>query len=339
MTGCITVRVRVVGVITAVVVLRATAVPGAAGAQGADADGTGALRSLRVALDNDLIAARGAGAPPDHDYTHGSRVAIAWAGAPRWVLRSLGGVRDCRSAASRRRGCAASALAISQAIYTPRRDAPHPVPGERPYAGWLSVAASAHQVGPGLVRSATVEAGVTGRLSLAKEVQGGVHSLLGNTPQLGWSHQLGSRPGVVLRYDEARRFERPVRAGTIGAMRVRWAGAAGTVATAFSAGADVSIGRGRTSWDPQDPEVERPPRLYAVVGYRQDVILRDAFVEGWRRGAGAARRQYVGRAEVGAGYRWRELSIEYRCVARGREYQAQPAPHSYGAVAVTARWF
>jgi lipid A 3-O-deacylase len=329
----------VAGLALAAVVIPTAAVARPAGAQAAGAEGTGATHSVRLALDNDLIAARGAGPPPDHDYTHGSRFAVAWAGAPGWVAGALGGAPQCRSPAARRRGCAASALAVAQSIYTPRRDAPDPVPGERPYAGWLSVAASAHRVDPGRVRSATLEVGVTGRPSLAEEVQGGVHRLLRNTPQLGWAHQLSTRPGVVVRYEEARRSERPLGARAAGAARVRWGAAVGTVVTALSAGAEVTVGRGSTGWDPQEPEVERPPRLYLVAGLRQDVVLRDAFIEGWRRGAGAARRQYVGQAELGAGYRWRALSLEYRCVARGREYRAQRTPHSYGVVAVTARWF
>jgi hypothetical protein len=40
----------------------------------AAAQEAGAARSIRVVVDNDLIAVRGAGAPPDYDYTHGTRI-------------------------------------------------------------------------------------------------------------------------------------------------------------------------------------------------------------------------------------------------------------------------
>src|SRR5918992_909470 len=48
----------------------------------ADAQTVDATRSLHLAFENDLIAVRGAGAPPDYDYTHGTRIGAAWAGAP-----------------------------------------------------------------------------------------------------------------------------------------------------------------------------------------------------------------------------------------------------------------
>lgn len=46
-----------------------------------------AARSERVTVENDLIGIRGAGAPPDYDYTHGTRIGVAWADAPAWLRR------------------------------------------------------------------------------------------------------------------------------------------------------------------------------------------------------------------------------------------------------------
>src|SRR5687767_2339612 len=67
-------------------------VPGIVGAQA-----PGATRSVAVTVDNDLIAVRGRGLPPDYDYTHGATVAISWAGAPKSVRKVLGGRRSCSS--------------------------------------------------------------------------------------------------------------------------------------------------------------------------------------------------------------------------------------------------
>ena len=123
---------------------------------------------MRLSIENDLIAVRGVGAPPDYDYTHGTRVAAAWAGAPAWVRRATGRRPACRDAAARQLGCVATALEVGQEIYTPRRDAPRPVPGERPYAGWLYASAAVRTVSPGRVRAAGIEVGVTGAPSLAR---------------------------------------------------------------------------------------------------------------------------------------------------------------------------
>jgi hypothetical protein len=67
----------------------------------------------------------------------------------------------------------------------------------------------------------------------------------------------------------------------------------------------------------------------------------DLFVDGntSRASVGAERRSLVGQAEVGFGVRRRSYSIEYRHVARGREYRAQPGAHTYGSLALTVHGF
>ncbi len=294
-----------------------------------------ATRALRLTVDNDLIALRGAGVPPDYDYTHGMRLAAAWDGAPRGLRRLARRPARCRSPGGRDRGCLVTAVEVGQEIYTPRRDAPTPVPGERPYAGWLYASAAARGVTPGHVRTLRATAGVTGAASLAEQVQDGVHRLLHNAPQLGWAHQLGTAPGVALSYDEAHR---------LGALRGYWGVTAGTVRVAASAGAELTVGLGaQRAWSPLEPEMERPRRAFVVVGYRQDWVGRDVLIEGRRSdraaGAGARRRPLVGQAELGAGYRWRSLSLEYRHAVRGREYDAQPGGHAVGSLRVTVHGY
>jgi len=39
------------------------------------------------------------------------------------------------------------------------------------------------------------------------------------------------------------------------------------------------------------------------------------------------------------GYQWRSLAVEYRHVARGREYRAQPHAHAYGTIAIVRHSF
>jgi len=304
----------------------------------ATAQSVGAARSVTLMLDNDLVAVRGAGAPPDYDYTHGAKVALSWAGAPRFVHRVLGraSTSNCRGLEARRAGCISAAVAVGQEIYTPRDDASQPVPGERPYAGWLYASATVRRVGPGRARSLGVELGVSGPPSLAEPVQNGAHRLLGNEAQLGWAHQLPTALGVTVHYGEGRRVERTLGQSSAAAVALRWGAAAGTVVTALSAGADATLGlRGDLPWSPADPGVERPARLYARAGVRQDAVLRNVFVEG-RPGSGRAeRRLFVAQADVGLGYRWRTLGLEYRHVVRSREYAAQPSAHAYGSITLT----
>ena len=304
------------------------------------AQSAGAARSVALVFDNDLIAVRGAGVPPDYDYTHGAMVAISWAGAPRFLRLTLGRESNCRLAEARRAGCIATAITIGQAIYTPRRDSVMPIPGERPYAGWLYASATARRVATGRARSLGVEVGVTGPPSLAEPVQDGVHRLLGNEAQLGWAHQLPTHVGFAVRYDEVRRVDR-MSGGTAGAMSFRWAAVAGTEIAALSAGADVTVGlHSDLPWTPREPEVERPSRLYLLAGYRQYAVLRNVFVEGRPGGSGRAElKSHVGQLGAGVGFRGRRVAVEYRHVARGREYTAQPGTHAYGSIALAIHGF
>jgi lipid A 3-O-deacylase len=196
------------------------------------------------------------------------------------------------------------------------------------------------RAGPGLARSLGMELGVSGPASLAEAVQNGAHRLLGNEEQLGWAHQLPTTLGVTVRYGEARRAERVLGRSAAAAGTLRWGAAAGTMTTALSAGAEATLGlRGELPWNPAEPEVERPTRLYALLGVRQDVVLRNVFVEGRAASGQAERRTFVGQAEAGVGYRRRRFGLEYRHVMRGREYSAQPSTHAYGSIALTLHGF
>ena len=66
--------------------------------------------ALQRWIDNDLIALRGAGAPSDYDYTHGTYLEYSWN---------------------------RSSVALAQTIYTPRHNDVSPVSGDRPYAAFL----------------------------------------------------------------------------------------------------------------------------------------------------------------------------------------------------------
>ena len=299
-----------------------------------------AAHSIVVTIDNDLIAIRGAGVPPDYDYTHGATVAISWAGAPESLRRALGRRHNCPGAEARHRGCIATALAVGQRIYTPRHDAAEPVAGERPYAGWLYAAAMVRVVARDYVRSLGAEVGVTGPPSLAEPVQNGVHRLLHNEAQRGWTHQLSAAPGFAVRYDEVRRSEWEVGRMGLAAIALRWGATAGTVVTGFAGGAEGTLGlRGDLPWSPSEPEVARPTRLSVLVAFRQDAILHNVFVEGRGASGRAEPRPFVGQAELGVRYRRRTVAFEYRHVVRGREYRAQPAAHRYGSVTVVVHGF
>lgn len=268
-----------------------------------------ARAQTEIVIDNDLFGVRGAdAAPPDYEYTHGT--AVSWDGdRGRWEA--------------------------GQRIYTPRHDAAEPLPGERPYAGWLYGAWERRTVSLRTRSTLRIEAGVTGPPSLAEPVQNGLHRLAGYRPQQGWAHQLGFEPGVVVAYG---REHRVLDAGSPGGTRLEvlpsWGVRAGTVRT----GADAGL-RARLGWGAGDAwtgsGAARGLSGWVEAGARQEAVLRDLFLDGntfGGRDTGVERRTWVAQGEAAFGIRYRRAELEYRFVLRGRAYDTQDEPHPYGSI-------
>lgn len=277
-----------------------------------------AVSAVSVRLDNDILALRGRGAPPDYDYTHGLDVRAELSRAPR----PLAFLQTC--GAGDALPCLRTRLHAGQEIYTPRRDAPTPVEGERPYAAWLYAGAEGVVEEPGRRRSLAVQVGIVGPAALGEPVQNGVHRLNGSEPQVGWAHQLGTEPGLLVRYRDERVVE--IGFGRLGAAQLRpaWTVVAGNVRTAAQAGAGARLG----SLDGRGP--------FLLLGASHEWVVRDLFLDGntFRGNSSARKLPLVAAGEAGAGYGFGRWGVEYRFVVRGRQYQAQPRPHAYGSLGV-----
>jgi hypothetical protein len=258
---------------------------------------------------------RGRGAPADYDYTQGLVLGVELDWAPRWVPRAAR-LSACDASGTEAR--LRTRFEAGQRIYTPRQDAPTPIPGERPYAAWLYAGGGVARESAGGVRSLEVEIGVTGPPAMGEPVQNGVHRLTGSERQEGWAHQTGFEPGILLRIRETRRWGG-------GAARIEPAAGMelGNVRTAASAGASAVLGRGTGP--------------YARLGARQEWVVRDIFLDGNTLGSRSSARKlpFVSEGAAAAGFRGRKWSAEYRFVARSREYRAQPGGHAYGSLVLT----
>jgi lipid A 3-O-deacylase len=259
-----------------------------------------AVEEVTVRFDNDILALRGTGPPPDHDYSHGLHVSLGFCSADgaRW------------------------AAGIGQRIYTPRIDGPEPVAGERPYAAWLFASAAREHLGPVRRRSVAVELGVTGPAALGEPVQNGFHRLMGSTRQEGWRNQLGFEPGISVRYDDvARRRVDPV------VLEYGWGATAGNVRTGAHLGAAAELARASGQG------------AFAASSVQQAWVARDLFLDGNTFGddSPVEKLPFVRRAEVAAGYRAHRWAVEYRFTSRSREYRTQPDGHAFGSLTFTAR--
>lgn len=273
---------------------------------------------VQIAVDNDLLGLRGADdPPPDYEYTHG--LSVSW---------------DARGADAAGRG---ARWEVGQRIYTPRRDAAQPIPGERPYAGWLYGAWERVTASERTRTRLRVEAGITGPPSLAEPVQSAFHRIAGYQKQLGWAHQLGFEPGIIL---SCGRESRIVPFDGDGRTRLEvlpsWTVRAGNVRTGAEAAVRARLGLGAgDAWT--GAGAARGVSGWMEAGARQEAVLRDLFIDGNTfadRDPGLDRRTWVAQGEAAFGIRYRRTELEYRFVLRGREYQTQTEPHPYGSIRI-----
>jgi lipid A 3-O-deacylase len=281
---------------------------------------------VRLVLENDLFSPHPLGKKaPDFEYTAGTRLSWASAHTAWWAARldRALGARDTAGGLPRLR----TRWEVGQEIYTPRIDAVEPLPGERPYAGWLYGAVTASAARPGRTRSLTLQLGVTGPPSLAEPVQDEIHKIGGFRPPLGWGHQLAFEPGVVLRYGEAWTAARDL-GGASAEIGPEWEAALGNVLTAARAGLRARIGTAalRRGGD----------GVFVAGGVREEWVGRNLFLDGntFRGGPRVEKLAFVPQAEVGVGVRLGWLGLGYRAIYRGREYRTQATAHPWGSISL-----
>ena len=307
-------------------------------AQRATNDPAAFATGVALQFDNDFLAVRGGGPPPDYDYTHGSRLGITWPGA-NGLGRHLG-VPDCRSTRSETTACVLTGVAIAQEIYTPRHNTSEPVPGDRPYAAYSYASMRMMVLGPRTLATIAVNAGVTGPPALGEEVQNGIHRVLHNARELGWSHQVPAQFGATLDVDYTHVLL--TRSGAAGApapsrfVATILGSSIGNIQRNLRFGgiAYWSFGHAFTPVA-SEPLVRHPGRFFVAtrVGYR--LLRHDEFIEGGGGSPGAELRHGVDEVNASAGWRARSVALEYRYTSRGREYRAQPGRHAYGSLVAT----
>lgn len=311
--------------------LLALAAPAAAAAQSP-------VRAVEVAADNDVFNFWAPVPRPDHDYTHGMRVVVDADAAPLWGRYAGPGLRPCTRAEPAGRRCLATRVEVGQKIYTPRRDGPVPVPGERPYAGWLYAAGTARVLSHLSERTVGVELGVTGPPSLAETVQTGFHEAAGLWQPEGWGGQLAFEPAVAVRAGGARLLAEERAGGVrVATLAPRWGAAVGNLLTGATAGVEAQLGYGVPH--PWAGPARGDPRVavFATGAVRGEWVARNLFLDGntFRDGPRVDRLPLVGEMEVGAGVRAGGVAVAFRVVTRGREYDSEPDAHRYSTISVT----
>jgi lipid A 3-O-deacylase len=278
----------------------------------------------------------------DDNYTQGLSVTMGLAHPWAWFARLLSAAPMCPQAgASETDWCAVQRITVGQEIYTPTRDPLNPVPGDRPYAGWLYGAMTTSVISSTRWRGLSASVGVIGPPSLAAWTQNTFHAVTGlGPPILGWRHQLAFEPGVILSYGERYLVvDSRLPHGLSFELAPDWEASLGNVRTATRVGVRARIGlRRATPWGGE----ASPFDLYLVAGAHEDWVLRNLFIDGSTFSSSEHARSlpWTSQTDIGPGARLFGYTIEVRLSTQAREYRGGPAGRLVGSVIIghTAAW-
>ncbi len=285
--------------------------------------------AARLTLDNDHFDFwLKPGDRPDFGYTHGTEIAVSLPRARRGRERLVPGWLHGSGAAGGER---ALEFRLRQDIYSPWT-----YPPDRPYAGWLEVAAGVSRSGARGRGEFLLHAGVTGQPSLASAVQREMHRRFNHGYQPDWSGQLPFEPGFGASLAATRRIAAGGPPGGPGAaLDVSARARLATHAVDLRVALPVSAGFGMPA--PGSPSVTRGLRLYVKAHPKLDLVARDEFLDGplFRDHPAPGAKRAVVESEVLAGTGWGAFAVEWAVKRRSREFAGQPKPHTYATLSAT----
>ena len=304
---------------------------------------------ITLQFENDFF-----GGGTDRHFTHGTRIECLTRPL-RWITdaadklpwfsseKALGSSEDALKGRA--------SFSIGQSIYTPEKTAAtRLIPEDRPYAGWL-------YLGFGLVANQgshrydklELEIGMVGPYPFAEDVQTYWHSLLGIGVPKGWDNQLNNEPGVVLYYEQARRF---FRRDTLFDLKLdavpHFGGSLGNVYTYAAAGLTLRLGS-RLDDDFGPPRI-RPslpgssyfhPRggfsWYLFAGVEGRTVLRNIFLDGntFSESHSVDKKLFVGDLQAGVTAQWNRFRLTYNQIFRTKEFEGQQSGDIFGALSLS----
>jgi len=251
------------------------------------------------------------------------------------------------------------AFSVGQMMYTPRdMVSTELVVDDRPYAGWLYGSAAFHSKNYRVLDTFEIQAGLTGKWSLAEQAQDLVHKLRNIPRANGWDNQIKTEPGIVLFYDRKFRliprinFSRRWKADAI----VHWGGALGNVATYLNGGIELRAGwnlptdfgtalirpGGDTNAPADTMDVRYSDELRAYSAHvflatTGRMVLRDIFLDGntFNDSHSVDKNVIVGDIIVGASIVYRKYKFSYAHVFRSNEFRRQPGGLGFGSISLS----
>jgi hypothetical protein len=240
-------------------------------------------------------------------------------------------------------------LGFGQSMFTPvdirRRD---PDPRDRPYAGYLYGEISLDRRTQTTLDRFSLQVGVVGPSSLARQAQEVVHTVLGDREARGWRYQLRDEPVFNLNYDRIWRL--PVAAlpgglamDTLPSITL----AAGTVQTYAGIGGRIRVGQGlerdfgapriRPTIADTSAAVGEGFGWYLFAGAGGRAVARDIFLDGntYRNSRSVDHRPFVGDLELGGAVFWQNVRLSYTQNFRSKEFVGQKKEFVFGALSLS----
>jgi lipid A 3-O-deacylase len=242
---------------------------------------------------------------------------------------------------------------LSQSLFTPRdTQSFNPPPNDRPYAAILALTGQLIHDTDTARSVLSITAGAIGPIAQGKEVQNGFHSIIGDNPNNGWSHQLSNE--FVGQITPERTWRIPIATTgplsfdalpnvTVGLGNLRTYAQAGVVFR-MGQGLDSDFGVSRiqpgiSGTDAYTPT--RPIAWYVFGGFDGQAVGHDITLNGntFPGGPHVNPKWDVGELELGAAFMMYGVRVTYTQVWQTEEFHGQKAGlFNFGSLAASVRF-
>lgn len=241
---------------------------------------------------------------------------------------------------------------LAQQFFTPEDRLDFEViPDDRPYAGWLFTSGSVAGYSQKRADIFTMQIGLVGPSAGAEQTQNFFHKLLGSKEVNGWHNQLKNELGIVLAYEQRRRYlYEGLVLGSDADIITRLGGVIGNIHTY----ADVAV-EARIGWKiPKDfgsgslrisgvnitLEENEDPGFYLYGGFGGKAVLHNIFLDGntFRDSHSVKKEPFVGNIRIGMGITWGNMEMIYGYQMMSKEFKLQAQTHEYGELSLHYHW-
>lgn len=241
---------------------------------------------------------------------------------------------------------------LEQQFFTPEdRLAFEVIPDDRPYAGWLFTSGSVAGYSQKRADIFTMQIGLVGPSAGAEQTQNFFHNLLESKEVNGWHNQLENELGIVLAYEQRRRYQYAgLVSGSDADIIARFGGVIGNIHTYADLAVDARIGWNipkdfgssslRVSGTTITLKKNEDFGFYLYGGFGGKAVLHNIFLDGntFHDSHSVEKEPFVGNIRVGMGITWDNMEIIYGYQMMSKAFKLQSHTHEYGELSLRYQW-